>query len=356
MHGVQLSAVYNGSKEHFEGAQASAVVNYAKSFDGVQVAATANVTKDKSSGLQISPSLNYAGDTLSGMQLAAGINCARKTKTQVSAAMNVASESNVQATAAMNIAGKSDVQASAAMNIAKKSDVQATAAMNIAGASDVQVSTLNIAGKLDEAQVGVLNIAGKAKGRQVGLVNICGDCEKTPVGLINIVGNGVWSVTASMNEMGAFGLSFHMGTPYLFTAFEGARLIEKGTQFKEFSDVNETGIGLGTQFGKYGSHFDLEYMFLTAQNKHGLYSDFSGFEYNDGDDVNFHHRLRLGYTTQVFPFFGLSVGGSLNFAHEITGDKLWLKPLAEYHDDFGSKDHKARWWPGFYAAVTVGKF
>ena len=356
MHGVQLSAVYNGSKEHFEGAQASAVVNYAKSFDGVQVAATANVTKDKSSGLQISPSLNYAGDTLSGMQLAAGINCARKTKTQVSAAMNVASESNVQATAAMNIAGKSDVQASAAMNIAKKSDVQATAAMNIAGESDVQVSTLNIAGKLDEAQVGVLNIAGKAKGRQVGLVNICGDCEKTPVGLINIVGNGVWSVTASMNEMGALGLSFHMGTAYLFTALEGARLIEKGTQFKEFSDVNETGIGLGTQFGKYGSHFEMEYMFLTAQNKHGLYSDFSGFEYNDGDDVNFHHRLRLGYTTQVFPFFGLSVGGSLNFAHEITGDKLWLKPLAEYHDDFGSKDHKARWWPGFYAAVTVGKF
>lgn len=356
MHGVQLSAVYNGSKEHFEGAQASAVVNYAKSFDGVQVAATANVTKDKSSGLQISPSLNYAGDTLSGMQLAAGINCARKTKTQVSAAMNVASESNVQATAAMNIVGKSDVQASAAMNIAKKSDVQATAAMNIAGESDVQVSTLNIAGKLDEAQVGVLNIAGKAKGRQVGLVNICGDCEKTPVGLINIVGNGVWSVTASMNEMGALGLSFHMGTAYLFTALEGARLIEKGTQFKEFSDVNETGIGLGTQFGKYGSHFEMEYMFLTAQNKHGLYSDFSGFEYNDGDDVNFHHRLRLGYTTQVFPFFGLSVGGSLNFAHEITGDKLWLKPLAEYHDDFGSKDHKARWWPGFYAAVTVGKF
>lgn len=356
MHGVQLSAVYNGSKEHFEGAQASAVVNYAKSFDGVQVAATANVTKDKSSGLQISPSLNYAGDTLSGMQLAAGINCARKTKAQVSAAMNVAGESNVQATAAINIAGNSDVQASAAMNIAKKSDVQATAAMNIAGESDVQVSTLNIAGKLDEAQVGVLNIAGKAKGRQVGLVNICGDCEKTPVGLINIVGNGVWSVTASMNEMGALGLSFHMGTAYLFTALEGARLIEKGTQFKEFSDVNETGIGLGTQFGKYGSHFEMEYMFLTAQNKHGLYSDFSGFEYNDGDDVNFHHRLRLGYTTQVFPFFGLSVGGSLNFAHEITGDKLWLKPLAEYHDDFGSKDHKARWWPGFYAAVTVGKF
>ncbi|WP_297698084.1 caspase family protein [uncultured Fibrobacter sp.] len=356
MHGLQLTATFNGAKEHFEGAQVSSVVNYAGSFDGLQISPVANIAKSKSSGAQVSAALNYVGDTLSGMQIAPAANCARVAKAQVSAAINVASESDVQATAAINIASKSNVQASAAMNIAGTSDVQATAAMNIAGESNVQASVLNIAGRIDDVQAGVVNISGKANGRQVGLVNICGSCEKTPVGLINIVGNGVWSVTASMNEMGALGLSFHMGTAYLFTALEGARLIEKGTQFKEFSDVNETGIGLGTQFGKYGSHFEMEYMFLTAQNKHGLYSDFSGFEYNDGDDVNFHHRLRLGYTTQVFPFFGLSVGGSLNFAHEITGDKLWLKPLAEYHDDFGSKDHKARWWPGFYAAVTVGKF
>ena len=293
------------------------------------------------------------------MQLAAGINCARKTKAQVSAAMNVAGESNVQATAAINIAGNSDVQASAAMNIAKKSDVQATAAMNIAGESDVQVSTLNIAGKVDEAQVGVLNIAGKAKGRQVGLVNICGDCEKTPVGLINIVGNGVWSATASMNEMGAFGLSFRMGTPYLFTAFEGARLIEKGSHFKKFSDIYETGVGLGTQFGKYGSHFELEYMFLTAQTL-DVECDEDGeevkVEFEDDDGPNFHHRLRLGYTTQVFPFLGLSVGGTLNWATIGYADKVWLKPRAEYHDDFGSEKHAGRWWAGFYAGITVGRF
>ena len=97
-------------------------------------------------------------------------------------------------------------------------------------------------------------------------------------------------------------------------------------------------------------------MFLAAQNRHGLDSHFSGFEYRDGDDVNFHHRLRLGYTTQVFPFFGLSVGGSFNFAQEITGDKLWLKPLAEYHDDFGHEGDKFRFWPGFYAGITVGRF
>ena len=323
------------------------------------MAAAADVTKDKSSSFQISPSLNDAVVTLSGMQLAAGINCARKTKAQVSAAMNVASESNVQATAAMNIAGKSDVQASAAMNIAKKSDVQTTAAMNIAGESDVQVSTLNIAGKLDKAQVGILNITGKASGRQLGLVNICGDCEKTPVGLINIVGNGVWSATASMNEMGAFGLSFRMGTPYLFTAFEGARLIEKGSHFKKFSDIYETGVGLGTQFGKYGSHFELEYMLLTARTL-DVECDEDGeevkVEVEDDDCPSFHHRLRLSYTTQVFPFLGLSVGGTLNWATIGYADKVWLKPRAEYHDDFGSEKHAGRWWAGFYAGITVGKF
>lgn len=343
MHGLQLSAVFNGAKEHYEGAQISSVMNYAGSFDGIQVSPVINVAKENSSGVQASATMNVASDSLNGVQVAPAINYARETKAQISAALNVAKKSGVQVTAALNAAKESDVQVTAALNAAKESDVQVAAAMNVAG-------------KLNTAQVSVLNIAGRADGRQVGVLNICGHCEKTPVGLINIVGNGVWSVTGSLNEMGALGVSLHMGTAYLYTALEGARLIEKGTGFKEFSDVNETGIGLGTQFGKYGSHFDLEYMFLAAQNRHGLDSHFSGFEYRDGDDVNFHHRLRLGYTTQVFPFFGLSVGGSLNFVHEITGDKLWLKPLAEYHDDFGREDDKFRFWPGFYAGITVGKF
>ena len=359
MHGMQLSATFNGAKKHFEGAQVSGVVNYAGSFDGLQISPVANVTKSKSSGAQVSATLNYAGDTLSGMQIAPAANCARQTKAQVSAAINVAGKSDVQATAAINIAGESNVQASAAMNISGKSDIQATAAMNIAGESNVQASVLNIAGRNDGLQAGVLNITGKAKGRQVGLVNICGNCEKSPIGLINIVGNGVWNVTTSMNEMGALGLSLHMGTAYLFTALEGGRLIEKGTQFKEFSDVYEGGIGLGTQFGKYGSHFELEYMFLTAQTpdvEYGKYGDEVKVSFDDNDNPNFHHRLRLGYVSQLFPFFGLSVGGTLNWATVGYADKIWLKPLAEYHDDFGSEKHKARWWPGFYAAVTVGKF
>lgn len=357
MHGLQLSAVFNGAKEHFEGAQISSVMNYAGSFDGIQVSPVINVAKENSSGVQVSATMNVARDSLNGVQVAPAINYARETKAQISAALNVAKETHAQITAAANIARESDVQVSAALNAAKKSGVQVTAALNAAKESDVQVAAaMNVAGKVNGAQVSVLNIAGRADGRQVGILNICGHCEKTPVGLINIVGNGVWSVTGSLNEMGALGVSLHMGTAYLYTALEGARLIEKGSEFKHFSDASEAGLGLGTQFGKYGSHIDLEYMFLMEHDKVAFNFDDSDFEYGSDDGVNFHHRLRLGYTTQVFPFFGLSVGGTLNLAAQGYGEKILVKPLSEYHDDFGHEGDKFRFWPGFYAGITVGRF
>lgn len=355
MHGLQLSAVFNGAKEHYEGAQISSVMNYAGSFDGIQVSPVINVAKENSSGVQASATMNVASDSLNGVQVAPAINYARETKAQISAALNVAKETHAQITVAANIARESDVQASAALNAAKKSGVQVTAALNAAKESDVQVAAaMNVAGKLNTAQVSVLNIAGRADGRQVGVLNICGHCEKTPVGLINIVGNGVWSVTGSLNEMGALGVSLHMGTAYFYTALEGARLIEKGTEFRHFSDVFEAGLGLGTQFGKYGSHFDLEYMLLMEQGAFDF--DDSDFEYGSDNGVNFHHRLRLGYTTRVFPFFGLSVGGTLNVAAQGYREKIWVKPLSEYHDDFGHEGDKFRFWPGFYAGITVGRF
>ena len=326
MHGLQLSAVFNGAKEHYEGAQISSVMNYAGSFDGIQVSPVINVAKENSSGVQVSATMNVTRDSLNGVQVAPAINYARETKAQISAALNAARKSGVQVTAALNAAKESDVQVAAAMNVA---------------------------GKLNTAQVSVLNIAGRADGRQVGILNICGHCEKTPVGLVNIVGNGVWSVTGSLNEMGALGVSLHMGTAYLYTALEGARLIEKGTEFRHFSDVFEAGLGLGTQFGKYGSHFDLEYMLLMEQGAFDF--DDSDFEYGS-DGVNFHHRLRLGYTTRVFPFFGLSVGGTLNVAAQGYREKILVKPLSEYHDDFGHEGDKFRFWPGFYAGITVGRF
>ena len=320
MHGLQATEIYNGVDAHFEGVQISGTVNYAESFDGAQIASTVNVSGKKSSGAQISGAVNIAADSVEGAQISPAFNYAKQTDVQVTAAMNVAGEAGVQVSAAMNIAGESDVQVTAAMNIA---------------------------GKAKGPQVSVMNIAGTAEGTQVGIINICGHCETTPVGLLSIVGNGVWSATTSLNEMGALDLALRFGTAYFFTTFEGARLIEEGSEFKHFSDVWETGIGAGTQFGKYGSHFELEYMFLNYHE-----NMFSKDEYEDG----YHHRLRLGYTSKLFPGLGLSVGGTVNVASLGYADKILVKPRADYHDDFGSGDHKARWWPGFYAGVTVGKF
>ena len=334
MHGLQATEIYNGVNAHFEGVQLSGAINYAESFDGAQIASTVNIASKKSAGAQISGAVNFAADSVEGAQ--------------VSPALNYAGQADVQVTAALNIAGEAGVQVDAAMNIAKKSDVQVTAAMNIAGESGVQVSAaMNIAGKSNGTQVSVINIAGRSEGPQVGIINVCGYCESTPIGLLNFVGNGVWSATTSFNEMGALGVSLHLGTAYLYTALEGARLIEKGTNFEHFSDVYESGIGIGTQFGKYGSHFDLEYMFLSYNERM-----FDRDEYEDG----YHHRLRLGYTSRLFPGFGLSVGGTINVATIGYADNIAVKPLSEYHDDFGSGNHKGRWWPGFYAGVTVGKF
>lgn len=321
MHGLQVTDIYNGANAHFEGAQISGMINYAQSFDGAQIASTLNIAGKNSSGAQVSGTANFIADSLNGAQ--------------VSPALNYAGQADVQVTAALNIAADAGVQVDAAMNIAGKSDVQVTAAMNIAGT-------------VEGAQVSTMNIAGRANGRQVGIINICGTCESTPIGLINIVGNGVWSVTSSVNEMDALGLSLHLGTAYLFTAFEGTREFEKGSNFKHFSDMYEMGLGLGTQFGKYGNHFELEYMFLNAREGFGMDTD--------EDDINFHHRLRLGFVHKLFPGFGMTVGGTLNIVSEGNADKVIVKPRSEYHDDFSANGHNARWWPGFYAGLTVGRF
>jgi len=58
----------------------------------------------------------------------------------------------------------------------------------------------------------------------------------------------------------------------------------------------------------------------------------------------------------VLPGFGLSVGGTLNVTSEGYLNKLLLKPLGDYHDDVSCDNHKGRWWPGFYAGLTFGRF
>lgn len=321
MHGLQVTDIYNGVNAHFEGVQLSGTINYAESFDGAQIASAVNIAGKKSSGAQISGAVNFAGDSVAGAQISPALNYAGQADVQVTAALNVAGEAGVQVTAAMNVAGESDVQVSAAMNIA---------------------------GKLNGTQISVMNIAGSAKGPQIGIINVCGHCESTPVGLISIVGNGVWNVTSSVNEMSALGLSLHLGTAYFFTSFEGTREFEEGSSFKHFNDMYETGLGFGTQFGMYGNHFELEYMFLNAREGFGMDTD--------EDDINFHHRLRLGFVHKLFPGFGLTVGGTVNVVSEGSADKVLIKPRGDYHDDISVDGHKGRWWPGFYAGLTVGRF
>ncbi len=327
MRGIQVTGLLNLSGEHIEGAQISGVVNYAESADGLQLAFI-NWADEKSEGVQIGY-VNGALDTMRYLQLGF-VNMAEYSKTHVGF-VNVGLGAGVQV---------------GFVDVAKESDVQ-VGFVNVAARSDVEVGFVNVSALEGGTQVGYVNVAAKAKGRQVGFVNVCWECEKTPVGFISVVGNGVWSATTTLNEMGALDLSLHLGTAYFYTAFEWARPFEKGNGFKHFEDRYESGYGIGTQFGKYGNHFELEYMLLNA------YDDVT---FSGDADKNYHHRLRLGFVHKLFPGVGLAVGGSLNWATLGYADKLWPKPWNNYHDDFGSKKHKARWWPGFYAGITVGRF
>ncbi len=320
MHGLQATTIVNVAKDHFEGAQLSSVANYAGSFDGAQVSSVVNIAKDKSSGAQIGI-VNVAVDSLNGLQVSAGVNYARATDLQVTAGVNVAQAAKMQVVAGVNYATNSKLQIAAGVNVAHVNE---------------------------HLQVGVVNYATNEKGRQWGIVNICAHCEKSPVGLVNIVGNGVWSATPYLNEMGALGGSLHLGTAYFYTNIEWAAFFKKGHIFKEFEKFYEHGVGVGTQFGKYGSHWELEYTFFNVYDK---------FDVDEGDcKFGYHHRGRVGYVYQVFPGFGLSVGGTLNLTSEGYINKLLLKPLGDYHDDVSSGSHKGRWWPGFYAGLTVGRF
>ena len=338
MRGLQVTGILNLA-ENVDGAQISGTVNYAESFQGLQLGFV-NWVNEKSDGVQIGY-INGALDTLGSVQVGF-VDLAQQANVQVGF-VDVVGSSDVQV-GFVDLAKQADVQVGF-VDVAGTSDVQ-VGFVDVAGKSDVQVGFTNVSYKQGGTQVGYVNTATHSKGRQVGFVNVCLECEKTPIGFVSIVGNGVWSGSAYVNEMGALGLSLHLGTAYFYTAFEGARLFEKGAKFEYFSNTWESGYGIGTQFGKYGSHFELEYMHFNTFNR---------FRLNDVD-AGYHHRLRLGYVLRLLPGIGIGVGGSLNVATQGEHDNVILKPLGNYHDDVGSKNHKGRVWPGFYSGVTVGRF
>lgn len=305
---------------------------------GSQVSIIGNVAHEEMHGLQVSPIFNIAKTNFEGLQLSSTINYAYSLEGMQIGSINVLTNSNkALQVGAINVAGFTPIQ---------------VGAINIAKESRVQVSAINVAKKIDAAQVSAINIAGNAKGRQWGVINIVGHAEKTPIGLLNFVGNGVWSFTGSMNETGSPAMSVHFGTAYLFTAVESSRQLEKG--FKQFEDVYENGIGFGTQFGKYGTHLELEYMFLNIGEK---YNGSYGFDGNEDHEHNFHHRLRLGATAEFVRGIGISAGGTLNMVTEgYSKDGISLKPNGEWHFNKTFKGHEARFWPGFYAGLTFGRF
>lgn len=314
----------------------------AKSNDvmlGSQVSLIGNVAREEMHGLQVSPIFNIAKSNYEGLQLSSTFNFAHELEGVQVGSVNVvrnASRNAVQVGAvnvAVDTVGKVQV-----------------GAVNIAGHTPVQAGAINVA-KTSGVQVSAINIAARANGRQWGVINIVGHAEKTPIGLLNFVGNGVWSITGSVNEMAAPAMSVRFGTAYLFTAIETSRELEKG--FKHFEDVYENGFGFGTQFGKYGTHLELEYMLLSASDEYR-----GDYGYNDDKDhkANIHHRLRLGATAQLIKGVGISAGGTLNMATEGFADRIMLAPKGEWHFNKVVCDHEARFWPGFYAGLTFGRF
>lgn len=318
---------------------------------GTQVSLIGNIAKKEMHGMQASSVFNYADNNFEGLQLSSSFNGTRRLEgVQVGSVNYVhsASENAVQVGAinlAVDTIGKTQV---GAINLVGYTSVQ-VGAINIAKDAHVEVGAINITKNVDDTQIGATNIAARANGRQWGVINIVGHADKAPVGLFNIVGNGVWSVTGSINEMSSTAASLHFGTAYLFTALEMSRELEKG--FKHYEDIYEQGIGFGTQFGEYGTHLELEYMFLNAGKKCN-----GNFGYSDEKKRNFHHRLRLGGTIQIIQGIGISAGGSLNLVSEGYLNKILLEPKGNWHDNLEFRGHKGRFWTGLYAGLTLGRF
>lgn len=376
--GIQMSAIMNYAG-YIEGVQLNDLVNLAGSFDGAQVG-TWNVASGKSSGAQVGI-VNAVTDTLNGGQVGIVniskvtdkvqlgiINATHASKVQIGI-VNAVKTSEVQvgivnfATDTVNggqvgIVNVSKVTRKAQVgivNAVKTSDIQ-VGVVNAADSIKIQMGIVNMTRKAFESEVGIVNIASNAKGRQVGLINICGKCEDSPIGLISIMGNGVIAGSASINETGHLAANLHFGSSYFFTAFEYSRAFEDDKPFQEFSDVQALGIGFGTQFGKYDTHFDLEYMFLSVYPDNRKESQIGVLNFDFDSDANYHHRLRLGSTIKIIPGLGLFGGVSANVLTEGYGDDFATGPKGDWFAHWNFDGHEVRVWPGLYAGIVVGKF
>lgn len=343
MHGLQGSFIMNIAKERLDGIQLNTFLNYAGSLDGAQGSSSLNIVKDRLDGVQLSGIFNYAG-SFNGAQVAPGLN--------VAGGNSIGAQVGVFNMAVDSLSGAQV----GLLNIAEQASIQVSL-LNFARYSDVQVSLMNFAREVNSSQVGLINYARNAKGRQWGFINIAPHAEKNPIGLLNIVGNGLWSLSANIDEMGNTALNFKVGTALMYTAIEMGRVLKKDNLF-EYDDLYLDGLGIGTQFGQYGSHWGAEYMYI-RQDEH-VHARFGpGFQ---GPFMD-HHRLRLYRTMKLFTGFGITTGLSMNvLAHKDFEQFEWLferlqEPRGEWHADL-KKGHETQYrvWPGFFAGLTVGRF
>ncbi|MCQ2054447.1 MAG: caspase family protein [Fibrobacter sp.] len=331
------------------------VTDARKNFIGSQVSLFANVTRKNSTGLQVTTGVNVANN-MNGVQLSATGNVAKKIEgAQLSSGINVARRiDGAQVSSGINIAEYAPVQVGV-LNIGDTADVQ-VGIMNVADSNDVAVSLLNINDQ-SNIQVGLWNIADTVHKTQVGLLNVCAHCDGPVIGLLNFVGNGVWSLSGNIDEMGNTSLNIKVGTAYLYTAIEMGRVLKQDKLF-EYEDLYLDGLGFGTQFGKYGSHWGAEYMFI-RQDEH-IHARFGpGYA---GPFIE-QHRLRLYRTAKIITGLGITAGLSMNvlahadFSEKCSVPKFMQKPRGEWHADL-KKGHETefRVWPGFFAGLTVGRF
>ncbi|MCF0224537.1 MAG: caspase family protein [Fibrobacter sp.] len=311
---------------------------------GSQLSLFANIAKKNLIGFQVTTIANYATH-LEGAQLSPVVNIAGPLSKHKDGESSVSDTSEgVQISASVNVASQLSGAQIAPLNIAKFTDVQ-VGSVNIGSEIPIQVSAINVNGSVGTVQAGIINVAKSAEGRMIGIINVAGHADKSPIGLINVVGNGVWNLSANIDEMGNTALNLKLGTAYWYTAFEMGRILKEDNLF-EYQDIYLSGIGVGTQFGRYGTHFGLEYMLLDC------FDDWQ----TEKDYGLFHHRLRFYGTYKLLAGLGITSGIALNLVTEGYADRIPEGPRGKWHDNFSVDGHSARFWPGFFAGITVGKF
>ncbi|MFA6623668.1 MAG: caspase family protein [Fibrobacteraceae bacterium] len=356
--GVQLSLLANISQGNTAGVQGSGAINYAKKFKGVQLSPTLNIVEALNDGVQVGVT-NVAVDTSVGWQFGVLNVVADSLAGGQVGVTNAASSVSWAQIGVADFAGSAPVQVGV-VDIAKTVPVQ-VGVLNIAGnSSKIQVGVMDIAGT-SGAQIGVYNIAGHAKERQIGILNICGTCEETPVGLFSIVGNGVWAASAVIDETGSLAGILKFGTAYFYTTIENSRPFDKDKPFREFGDGQRAGLGAGTQFGRYGTHLDLDYTFLSdypnwkVKRMGSTNLNFSD-DVADSDRANYMHRVRFGATFGLLPYIGIVGGISANVVTEGSESQVYDAPKGDYHAEWHIAGRDVRVWPGLYSGIVIGRF